>query len=94
MNRSILTALALTVLTPVSAFASIDPEPLERDVALLTPAPQSQIDIDVAAEELDECRALLSAVLGRPPLGQYLKLGAQPTPSLPVVQCVVEARAE
>lgn len=94
MTRIILKSLALIATLPVTAMANIDTTPLERDVAILTPAKAEQIEIVVAGDEVDACRALLSAVLGSPPVGENAFMNAPAAPSLPVVQCVVEARAE
>ncbi|WP_407492838.1 hypothetical protein [Pseudooceanicola sp. MF1-13] len=93
MHRALILSLAI-VTAPGIALASINPEPLENDAPILTPVQSDRIEIKVAAEEINACRELLSAVLGEPPMTVATAMGAEPAPSLPVVQCVVEARAD
>ncbi|KGM48365.1 hypothetical protein ATO9_12005 [Pseudooceanicola atlanticus] len=95
MTTRMIIAVAAAGLTLASAaLANINPEPIQRPGAILTQTKQEPVEIYVSAEEVDACRATLSQVLGVPPMGQQAHLGERAAPSLPVVQCVIEARED
>ncbi|MBY6156870.1 hypothetical protein [Pseudooceanicola nitratireducens] len=96
--RAGLTCAALGLMTS-GALANLPPDPVNSRSPILTPVSDQIVTIKVSADEIDACRATLADVLGAP-------LKAPMTPDahdfdsvggalpLPMVQCVVEARAD
>ena len=92
-------ALAALGLMVTGAMANLPPDPVNSRSPILTPVSDEIVTIKVSADEIDACRATLADVLGAP-------LKAPMTPDahdfdrvggalpLPMVQCVVEARAD
>ena len=91
-TRHTLTAALIVLATP--ALALIEPEPLEPVRPILTPVATPDVTIKVSAEEIDACRATLAAVLMGPVTGDAAHFNQTADPSLPVVRCVIEARAD
>jgi|TARA_R110002124_G_scaffold205656_1_gene372088 hypothetical protein len=91
MNRFI-PATVLIACLATTASAKIDPDPVQNESPILTPTSVERMEIEVSVDEIDACRATLSEVLGTPPLGVNARVGQTARPSLPVVQCVIEAR--
>ncbi|GAA6148815.1 hypothetical protein NBRC116586_18770 [Pseudooceanicola nitratireducens] len=92
-------AVAALGLMATGAMANLPPDPVNSRSPILTPVSDEIVTIKVSADEIDACRATLADVLGAP-------LKAPMTPDahdfdsvggalpLPMVQCVVEARAD